>query len=161
MIPLVFLLLIPIVAVIALLDILLKALLGKCVCWASEENMPHRLMMSRLFLSETPLSTRTPIPLHGTPDQVFMARNGQLLLVDTKVRGRHRVEKADIVQLSVYRVILAHTHIGRPVASFGYIRTVVPNAPLRHRARYHKVRLLSESAVISIHQMQEEASRWV
>lgn len=154
MLHLAFLLLIPAVVAIALLDVVLRTVLGSSVWWSTEDNMPVRLMLSTLYLSEAPLSTQSPIPLHGTPDQVFLSRRGQLLLVDTKVRGRHRVDQADIIQLSVYRVILAHTQGSRPVARFGYIRTVTPNAPSRHRVRYHKVRLLPERTVVSLHQAQ-------
>ncbi len=67
----------------------------------------------------------------------------------------NHIYESDIIQLSVYRVILSHKYKA-PVAKYGYVRTVVETAD-GDRVRYIKTNLLSEKrsgqavAPLSIH----------
>lgn len=116
--------------------------------WQRAETMPLELRTAELLLSECPVWTYTPLPLHGVPDQVYEALNGDLIVVDTKARRAPRVYLSDIVQLSVYGVILRHTRFA-PVAS----RTVRPYGYVRCRGNqsvhYVRAQLLSEADVIA------------
>lgn len=71
-------------------------------------------------LNEQDINTTTPVPLHGKPDQVFRLRDGRYLLLDTKTRRHAKVYFSDIVQLSVYAVILKNK--GLPVFPFAVVR---------------------------------------
>lgn len=80
--------------------------------------------------------------MHGRVDQVYQTKNGVLIPLDTKLRQVNHIYESDIIQLSVYRVILSHKYKA-PVAKYGYVRTVVETAD-GDRVRYIKTNLLSE-----------------
>lgn len=121
--------------------------MSRSVAW--REALPAALQGARLVLSESELSTDVPVPIHGRGDQVFLA-NGWLVPVDTKRRSKPVVYLKDIIQLSAYGFILARasrTLFGQtfPVASQGYIRTVVGR-----EVTYLPVKLLSSTQVIAL-----------
>ena len=92
------------------------------------ERMPRILRRAELVLSEEPIRTLHPVPLHGRPDQVYALEQGRgaLVVVDTKRRFDARVTVDMVIQLSVYATILRHSPLrgreGVEVASWGYIR---------------------------------------
>lgn len=102
--------------------------------WLDFERMPAELEQGRLVLSESLISTLLPVPLKGRPDAVYRSRGGLLVPVETKVRSCPMVRVRDIVQLSVYRVILEGSplagHTDAPVADYGYVRLVVNGRPV-------------------------------
>lgn len=71
-----------------------------------------------------------------------------LIPLDTKLRQVNHIYESDIIQLSVYRVILSHKYKA-PVAKYGYVRTVVETAD-GDRVRYIKTNLLSEKEVVKL-----------
>ncbi|HGN8816189.1 hypothetical protein [Salmonella enterica] len=110
--------------------------------------MPYELRSATLFLSEQDISTTQPVPMHGRVDQVYQTKNGVLIPLDTKLRQVNHIYESDIIQLSVYRVILSHKYKA-PVAKYGYVRTVVETAD-GDRVRYIKTNLLSEKEVVKL-----------
>lgn len=90
--------------------------------------MPPLLRESRILLSEADVSTDFPWPLHGRLDQLFLyERLDTGLLVDTKSRKAHRIYFSDVIQLSVYKVIIerrALHYLGRKliIHPTGYVR---------------------------------------
>ncbi|GHB14279.1 hypothetical protein [Modicisalibacter luteus] len=142
--PELFLVFLAMAVMTTVIDLVSRRVFGKSVHWAVREGLPRDVMLGQLVMSETPIRTRQPVALHGTPDQVFLNRKGCLVPIDTKLRGKARATHADRMQLSVYATILRHTR-AEPVADYGYVRTVTPG----HRVRYIKVWLLSERRVIA------------
>lgn len=116
--------------------------------WMDRESMPLVLRLAKLVMSESAIRTQQPIPLHGIPDQLFRTWTGKLVPVDTKLRQVPQVHTSDIVQLSVYRVILRHSQ-QHPVAHYGYVRIVTKRANGTTRTRYVRRRLMSERAVVA------------
>ena len=84
--------------------------------------MPSELAEAKLWAAEKEIFCTSPVPLHGKPDQVFLLLNGQLVVVD--VKSHARAYPSDIMQMSVYRVILLSA--GHRVADYGYIRAITP-----------------------------------
>jgi hypothetical protein len=119
--------------------------------WMDRDGMPLELRLATLVMSESAIRTQLPIPLHGIPDQVFRTWTGKLVPVDTKLRQFAKVHTSDIIQLSVYRVILRHSQ-QQPVAHYGYVRVVTKRSDGTTRARYVRRRLMSERAVIALYQ---------
>lgn len=115
--------------------------------WLAIEALPRELRTAVLHLSETPISTKVPIALNGIPDQVYRTWRGKLVVVDTKCRLTGKVVGKDILQLSVYRVILRHCQ-PLPVANHGYIRLVYTGKNGQRVVSYQRVRLCSESRVV-------------
>ncbi len=114
--------------------------------WMDRERMPKELRTARLLLSEEPLRTLAPIPLAGTPDQVYVTAWGYLVPVETKTRRVPIVRKSDVAQMAVYGVLLANTKDPRlesyEAASYGYLRLVLPEG-----VRYAKIALAPEETV--------------
>lgn len=79
---------------------------------------------------------------------MYQTKGGVLIPTDTKLRQANHIFESDIIQLSVYRVILSHKYKA-PVAKYGYVRTVVETAD-GDRVRYIKTNLLSEREVIKL-----------
>ena len=77
--------------------------------WLRRENMPAELARGRFVLSEGEARTNLPVPLMGSPDRVFLSDARLLVAVDTKNRRWPRVLVSDIVQLSIYGMILNFT----------------------------------------------------
>lgn len=88
-------------------------------------STPRALDGAVIFINEESISTESPRPLHGKPDQVFRLTNGVLLPVETKNRARARFYLSDQIQLSAYATILRGN--GHVVANWGYVR--VPRGP--------------------------------
>lgn len=86
-----------------------------------------------------------PVPLNGTPDEVYRLRESRLLVpVDTKPAGpRDSVWPSEQIQLSVYKVILERGY-GEKVANHGYIRRAYDNGA----ACFIRTELLTEAEVV-------------
>ena len=115
---------------------------------AGHERMPAELATGRLVLSEALLRVTQPVPPHGKPDQVYELNDGSLVLVDTKRRVSGQVLWKDILQLSVYRVLLLFTDhpavAGRSVRNYAWVRVV----DWTERPHYVPVELFSTRAVV-------------
>tara|TARA_R110002095_G_scaffold83032_1_gene72074 strand:+ start:531 stop:1172 length:642 start_codon:yes stop_codon:yes gene_type:complete len=116
--------------------------------WMSREGMPGEIRTAKLLMSEMPIACSAPTALHGTPDQVYKLKSGQLVPVDTKT-GSGRVYLSVIVQLSVYRTILISR--GHCVAPYGYVRLVEGG-----NVRYERVDLWSPQRVVDLKERREQ-----
>lgn len=108
------------------------------------DRIPVELQGAKCVMSEQNISVRKPTALHGRVDQVFEMKNGRWVVVDTKRRNYNRVFPSDIVQLTVYAVILANN--GHPVVPYGYVR-LVNQAGV---ATYKKVTLFTADTVVAL-----------
>lgn len=118
--------------------------------WWERENMPRELRGATLFLNEQDISTTEPVALHGRVDQVFRTIKGVLVPVDTKTRDTTCIFKSDIIQLSVYRVILEARYGSQyKVSRRGYVRVVIQSGE-EECVRYMPVDLLSNRRVIGL-----------
>lgn len=106
-----------------------------------KERMPRELSDAQLIRSEYYIRTEVPRKMHGTLDQLYKMVSGLYVLVDSKTRDKHQVYNKDIVQVSVYRIILSH--IGLKMADYAYFRVVTPAG-----VEYIKRNLLTETQVI-------------
>lgn len=134
--------------VIAKVDLWRRRGIGDAWGWWETENMPHELRTATLFLSEQDIATSLPVQMHGRVDQVYKTKRGVLIPLDTKSRPMTRVYESDIIQISVYRIILLHQY-NVPVANYGYVRTVTETST-GERVRYIKTKLLSERQVVKL-----------
>lgn len=116
--------------------------------WANEENMPDELRWGSIYMNEQTISIADPVHLRARVDQVYLTQNNVLVISDTKTRRLHRAYESDILQLSIYALILRH-QVSIPVARHGYVRSVIFDGNERRSVRYHKVRLLSDREVLS------------
>lgn len=123
--------------------------------WWRKENMPAELRNASIFLNEADIACSWPVPLHGRVDQVFKNRLGKLVPLDTKSRSKDEIYKEDVIQLSVYRLILSQ-QFSEQVCDYGYVRLVVC-ANGQRRIRYVKVRLLSQKEVITLYHQHNHA----
>lgn len=80
--------------------------------------------------------------MHGTLDQLYRLTSGLHVLVDSKTRDKHQVYRKDIVQISIYRVILARK--GLDMADYAFFRVVTPDG-----VEYIKRNLLTEEEAIN------------
>lgn len=152
--PELFLLFLVLALSVTAIDWVSRRVFGQRVVWAAREGLPRDLQLGQLLMSETPISTRHPVALHGTPDQVFISRKGELVPVDTKLRRDASTTTSDRMQLSIYATILSHTR-HEPVADYGYIRAVTAG----RRTRYRKVWLLPEGKVVARHAAAQHRNR--
>lgn len=83
--------------VIAKVDQWRKRGIGDTWAWWKSENMPYELRSATLFLSEQDISTTQPVPMHGRVDQVYKAKNGVLIPLDTKLRQVNHIYESDII----------------------------------------------------------------
>lgn len=111
---------------------------------ASSKEVKRLFDNAVCFLNEQTIMTRYPVPLHGKPDQVLRLEDGRLVVLDTKNRERVIVYFSDLVQLSVYAVILKNQ--GHKVCPYGVIR--IPHNPLDE---YRAVKLLKEKEVVALY----------
>lgn len=115
--------------------------------WQVHEGMPEELRTARLLFSEQPLWAHKPVPLYGVPDQVYLTHDRELVLVDTKNRSRPRVTLKDVVQLSVYLVILRYARhpaiVGRAARPYAYVR-----CETNGKVQYLAVRLLNTEQIL-------------
>ncbi len=93
------------------------------------------------YMLEHFLRISQPVPLCGKPDVVWLNRKGTLIVGDYKSRSHHKVYDSDIIQLSVYRLLLEKSQ-QRPVADYGYIH---------FKGTTSKVELLNETAIIALY----------
>lgn len=93
------------------------------------------------YMLEHLLKITDPVPLCGKPDVVWMNRKGILIVGDYKSRCDHKIYDSDVIQLSVYRLLVEKTQ-QKPVASFGYIH---------FKEASRKVKLLSEQEIIDLY----------
>ena len=114
--------------------------------WDARENRPPLLRVSRLEMSERPLSGRHP-PLRGRVDQVYRTPSGELVLVETK--SRSRVYAPDIVQVSAYAAMLEDQ--GHRVAGTGYVRCAPPSGDVF----YQPVQLLDNGELVQLYQRRQ------
>ena len=105
------------------------------------ERMPQELQEARLIASEHFITTDEPRKMHGALDQLYRLKTNACVLSDTKTRPQPRVYRKDIVQLSVYRVILQRK--GYQMADHAYVRIVTPEG-----ISYKPVSLLSEEETV-------------
>jgi hypothetical protein len=106
--------------------------------------IPLELQGAKCVMNEQNIYARNPAALHGRVDQVFEMKNGSWVVVDTKRRNYNKVFQSDIVQLTVYAVILANK--GHPVVPYGYVRLVNQSGV----ATYRKVTLFTADTVIAL-----------
>lgn len=105
-------------------------------------NWRKRRMRLSIFGIERNMRISEPVPLSGTPDIVWLRGDGKLIVGDYKSRPNCRVQQSDIIQLSVYRLLLMHTQ-HRPVADIGYIQF--------EKGKRTKTKLLKEQEIISLY----------
>ncbi|WP_432784862.1 PD-(D/E)XK nuclease family protein [Oligella sp. MSHR50489EDL] len=120
------------------------------------ENLPEIFQQSTLFLNEEDISCQKPLNLYGRVDQVFKTPDGTLILLDTKTRPNHQLHSDDILQLSVYAMILKNGNYGHPVHNFGFIRTVVKKEPYQRTVKYFYVKLYSENEILEIQRLNQQ-----
>lgn len=118
--------------------------------WWDKENMPRELRGATLFLNEQDISTTEPVAMHGRVDQVFKTRKAVLVPVDTKTRSSTCIFKSDIIQLSVYRVLLERKYGSQyKVSKKGYVRVVIESGD-EECVRYMPVELMPERKVVGL-----------
>lgn len=82
----------------------------------------HRSRRPGPLWREKPFSIRFPFPLRGTPDLVRREADGTLTIHDLKIRPTPRAFPSDVLQLSLYRLLVARA-TGRKVNPVGYVRS--------------------------------------
>lgn len=109
-----------------------------------DPDMPAHL--DTLVLAEQDIFIDKPAQLMGRPDEVYCSVDGRLVGVDTKTRKRAAVYLTDVIQLSVYAVLLAYSDHRklprrklwtptRPVADYGYVRCVTAGGTVWRRTQ--------------------------
>ncbi len=98
-----------------------------------------------MFCREEFYRTSAPVPLKGAPDLVMQRSDGVLVVVDIKTRARPVAYASDIMQMSVYCVLLMRC-TGRPVAEYGY--ALVQSCG---ESKYIRANLLGEAAIVSLY----------
>jgi hypothetical protein len=89
--------------------------------------LPKELRGARLVYSEREFTTESPVPLGARIDRAYALPDGTLVLIEFKRRERPRVYQADVVQLSVQRVVLERA-TGARVAAHAYVGFVSAGA---------------------------------
>lgn len=97
-----------------------------------------------VYFTERPMEMTDPIAVCGTPDVVWIEkRTGTLIVGDYKSRASQQVYDSDVIQLSVYRLLLRHSQ-RKPVADYGFIHF--------HNGRRKRVKLMNERDVIRLYE---------
>lgn len=91
---------------------------------------------------ETLLRIEEPVPLVGKPDVVWINGRGDLVVGDYKSRAHDTVYPSEVIQLSVYKLLLEKTQ-KRRVKNYGYIHF--------SGGRKEKVKLLKEKQVLALY----------
>lgn len=125
------------------------------LAWREKESLPDALDDAVIFLNEEPLSTDTPVKLGGRVDQVFLAGDNLLIPVDTKLRQSKKAEESDVIQLSVYAVMLRQRYGSQyRVSDIGYVRIVsereLDGGETAQKIHYVPVALKSEAEVVEL-----------
>lgn len=113
--------------------------------WRAHNALPAALRGASLHLNEKNLSIKRPVALSGRPDQVWLSRDGQLVVTDTKNRKSARVYDSDVIQLSAYAYMLRQLE-AHPVSDTAYVR-----APALLGSRFVPVTLLPGAEVEALH----------
>ena len=122
----------------------LKQRLTPLAYWEEDENMPQALRAMSLFNSEFKVKWRG---IKGVIDQAYIDLSGRLVLLDTKTRQDNVVKSDDILQLSLYRVLLMGSK-NVQISTQGYVRVVYyPFNTPDMKVQYHSVRLFSTEEV--------------
>lgn len=105
------------------------------------------------FAREREFRMRLPFPATGIPDLVIERRislfSSFLIVVDLKTRMRQMVFESDVIQLSLYKLLLEKA-TGRKVAENGWV--LVKNGA---GEQYHQVKLYGEQKLIEIYQRRQ------
>ena len=96
---------------------------------------------------ETQLIIDQPVPLVGRPDVVWITGRGDLVVGDYKSRQGVQVHPSEVIQLSVYKLLLEKTQ-KKPVKQYGYIHL--------SGGRRLKVKLWSEKKVVDLYRRYQE-----
>lgn len=116
------------------------------------QAMPEELALATLVLSESKLFVAGPNAIVCRVDQVYETQDGRLIPVESKTRTRNVVFDTDRVELSIQAYMLRHAAPGRlrrcRSSEYGYVRIRHPEGGVR----YHRSRLLSDEAVLSLRQ---------
>lgn len=111
--------------------------------------MPSELAQGKLLLSEQTFRIEQPARLVAKVDQVFLSPAGQVILMETKTRYRHKAYLYDILELSIQALVLRYSDRKplqqQSIAEYAYVRVVAPD----RRPVFLKVKLLTEAAVIA------------
>jgi hypothetical protein len=84
-----------------------------------------------------------PVALCGTPDVIWIRGDGMLVVGDYKSRENRQAYDSDIIQLSVYRLLLQRTQ-KKPVANYGFVH-------FRNGGGRALVKLMSAKEVIALY----------
>lgn len=96
-----------------------------------------------IYSTEQHMEITDPIAICGKPDVVWMEKGtGMLIVGDYKSRDNRQVFDSDIIQLSVYRLLLQYSQ-RNPVADYGFIHF--------RNGRKKRVKLLSENDIIRLY----------
>jgi hypothetical protein len=110
--------------------------------------LPAELRTAKLVYSEREFITDSPVPLGARVDRVYALPDGKLVLVEFKRRAGGRVFPADIVQLSVQRVVIEQATSAR-VASHAYVALIDARSG---RIRTRRVELECEPELLARYQ---------
>lgn len=94
------------------------------------------------YMLERFLKITNPVPLCGKPDVVWEARDGTLIVGDYKSRDNQKVYESEVIQLSVYKLLVEKTQ-NRRVADYGFIH-------FKNRSM-KKVYLMTEAEIIALY----------
>lgn len=128
--------------------------------WRKEvQRMPEEFksLHPKLVMSEENIAGEVGgVPLYGTVDQVFEGRDGRLYIVDTKTHAAPSAPRAEeIVQLSVYRALLALKYGEDRVSEEGFIRSICEGGD--GLSIYRRVTLLPAALVAEMAQKTKAA----
>lgn len=101
-----------------------------------DKDMPRDLRKATLLINEQTIQSRSD--KIGRSEQAFQLKNGKIVILDTKVREKHKVYPSDIKQLKKYACILQGHGYAKP--SYGYIR-IVPRTDNTRNVYYFRVQL--------------------
>ena len=106
------------------------------------------LKNATLFSNEEMISCTDPVHLVGIPDLVYETHDGYLYVVDIKTRRDLRVYYSDVIQISVYALILATIHGRDKVLRTGYILLKKNRDDV---GKYVRLELLTEEEVCKLY----------
>lgn len=102
------------------------------------------------YLTDHYMRIDSPIAVCGAPDVIWSDENDVLIVGDYKSRENGRVYESDIIQLSVYKLLLEYTQ-HRSVADFGYVHF--------RDGRRSRVNLLNAREVIDLYWRYQDISQ--
>lgn len=102
--------------------------------------------LPRIYSREKMYGIDIPFSLCGKPDLIMQELGGLLVIHDHKTRKSSRVYDSDVLQLSLYAILVAGA-TGRKVADYGVIRAIDPRGGLVR----HRVPLIKDARLHSLH----------